>query len=99
MGQAFTRRAGIRPPGKAVPHRVKTLFNRLQRPPHTTRRSALALIPREVQVELPTAPSRQPDAIRIDYEWWAERGDELQAEFERWLIRRPIYDFHDPDRN
>jgi putative spermidine/putrescine transport system substrate-binding protein len=64
-----------------------------------TRRSALALIPREVQVELPTAPSRQPDAIRLDYEWWAERGDELQAEFERWLIRRPIYDFHDPDRN
>ena len=63
------------------------------------RRSALALIPREVQEELPTAPSRQADAIRLDYEWWAEHGDELQAEFESWLIRRPVYDFHDPDRN
>jgi putative spermidine/putrescine transport system substrate-binding protein len=63
------------------------------------RRSAVGLIPQEIQQHLPTAPARQGQAIRIDYEWWAEQRGELQARFEAWLARRPIYDFRNPDRN
>jgi putative spermidine/putrescine transport system substrate-binding protein len=78
----------------------ETLARQAQEIPYgPARRSAVPLVPPEVREQLPTAASRQPHAVRIDYEWWAERGDDLQAEFEAWLARKPVYDFHDPDRN
>jgi putative spermidine/putrescine transport system substrate-binding protein len=63
------------------------------------RRSALSLIPEELQSELPASPKRQSQGIIIDYQWWAANGAEIEARFEEWLAQKPVYDFHQPDRN
>lgn len=63
------------------------------------RRSSLSLIPEELQSELPTSPQRRGQGIIIDFQWWAANGAELEARFEEWIARKPVYDFHRPDRN
>jgi putative spermidine/putrescine transport system substrate-binding protein len=63
------------------------------------RRSGLALVPAELQSQLPTSAEHLADAIRIDFEWWATNGLEVEDRFEEWLSRKPVYDFHQPDRN
>jgi putative spermidine/putrescine transport system substrate-binding protein len=63
------------------------------------RQSAIALIPDHIREYLPTTPERIERMIRPDFTWWADNVPEITALFESWIRRKPVYDFHDPDRN
>jgi putative spermidine/putrescine transport system substrate-binding protein len=50
-----------------------------------TARAAAALIPREVVLQLPTAPQNAANAVRINEAFWLDNSDRLTARFNAWL--------------
>jgi putative spermidine/putrescine transport system substrate-binding protein len=50
-----------------------------------TARGAVALIPREVAVQLPTAAQNAATALRINEAFWRDNTDRLTARFNAWL--------------
>ena len=63
------------------------------------RRSALALMSPAIHAALPAANETQQNALRLDEEWWAGNGAEIEARFAVWLAEGPKpYDFRAPDR-
>lgn len=52
-----------------------------------TRKSALAKIPEEVRVNLPTHAPNLKTALRHDAAWWAERQDTINKRFSDWLAK------------
>jgi len=50
-----------------------------------TARGAMALIPRESAVQLPTAAQNTANAVRIDERFWLDHSDRLTARFNHWL--------------
>ncbi|MGH0030404.1 MAG: extracellular solute-binding protein [Myxococcota bacterium] len=63
------------------------------------RRSAQPLVSETDRAQLPTSAPQSELAIRIDYAWWSEHGDEMRRRFEGWIEREPVFDFRSLDRN
>jgi len=51
-----------------------------------TRKSSSAQISPEILASLPTAPNNFQTAFLIDDEWWSDYADELNEEFNTWLL-------------
>ncbi|XNS83140.1 polyamine ABC transporter substrate-binding protein (plasmid) [Vibrio cyclitrophicus] len=51
-----------------------------------TRKSSSQLIDSEVLASLPTAPVNFTNAFLINDEWWSDYADELNEEFNTWLL-------------
>jgi len=51
-----------------------------------TRKSSSAQISQEILDSLPTAPNNFKTAFLIDDEWWSDYADELNEEFNTWLL-------------
>lgn len=51
-----------------------------------TRKSSSAQISPEILANLPTAPNNFKTAFLIDDEWWSDYADELNEEFNTWLL-------------
>ncbi|MEX1158101.1 MAG: ABC transporter substrate-binding protein [Thermomicrobiales bacterium] len=43
------------------------------------------LLPDEIVAQLPTAPQHRDLQFTIDYEWWFQRREAVEAEFEEWF--------------
>ncbi|AYC34878.1 ABC transporter substrate-binding protein [Pseudomonas cavernae] len=50
-------------------------------------KGALALLPAEVQANLPTAPANLAGARAVDAEFWVDYGEELEQRFNAWAAR------------
>jgi len=55
------------------------------------RESSMALVPPEVQRQLPTAPEHTANALHLDGQWWAENQARLERQFNDWLGRRAFF--------
>lgn len=51
-----------------------------------TRKSSSAQVSPEILANLPTAPQNFKTAFLIDDEWWSDYADELNEEFNTWLL-------------
>lgn len=50
------------------------------------RKSAAAMIDPDIQSKMPTAAANFETALRNDFEFWADYGDELSTRFNNWLL-------------
>ena len=50
-------------------------------------RDALALLPADVQQQLPTAQANLAEARAVDAEFWVDHGEELEQRFNAWAAR------------
>ncbi|MDW2036336.1 ABC transporter substrate-binding protein, partial [Vibrio sp. 665] len=51
-----------------------------------TRKSSAAEVSPEILANLPTAPQNFKTAFLINDEWWSDYADELNEEFNTWLL-------------
>jgi len=45
------------------------------------------LIDPAILADLPTAPANTQNYLNANFEFWADRGEELEERFEAWLIK------------
>ncbi|MDF5387973.1 ABC transporter substrate-binding protein, partial [Vibrio parahaemolyticus] len=51
-----------------------------------TRKSSSAEVNPDILANLPTAPQNFQTAFLINDEWWSDYADELNEEFNTWLL-------------
>ena len=62
------------------------------------RRSAAALVAKDIQPHLPTEEANAANALRINYAWWVENGPRIERRFADWIEQeRFVYEFQAPD--
>jgi putative spermidine/putrescine transport system substrate-binding protein len=62
------------------------------------RRSAAALVAKDIQPHLPTEEANAANALRINYAWWVENRPRIERRFADWIEQeRFVYEFQAPD--
>jgi putative spermidine/putrescine transport system substrate-binding protein len=62
------------------------------------RKSAMALVRKDVRMQLPSAKENKRNAHQFDVKWWSENQAAMAARFARWLnARTRRYRFSAPD--